>query len=252
MQNLLYRIMDTPLMSTSAFDYLKDPLETNSIKALIRLYDVIPLLAQTILDEIADRLDDGGMFVQSIKHDYKKISSLLQESSRKTVERYRKDESETGCATVIGEYHLQMKMIDDLCRKVLPYLPKDTRDLNKKSFIALMGRGRIRAFTRKYISLLALIEGAITTEDLMSYKAAVIDKCVPMGQLKEGDTFMFPYKEHEMDDGGQMFTYLGLCEEDIPDDPGNKSIVCHYRKLNDSIHVVYVEQNALRAVLPMI
>jgi hypothetical protein len=51
-------------------------------------------------------------------------------------------------------------------------------------------------------------------------------------------------------DDGQIFTYLGLAEYPIPEDDKNTNIVCHYRKLNDSISVVYTENNCLRAVIP--
>ena len=47
----------------------------------------------------------------------------------------------------------------------------------------------------------------------------------------------------------EVLNYLGLFEEDIPNSK-EKNICCHYRKLSDSVHVVYVEQNCLRAVIP--
>jgi len=252
-QNLLFEVMEHAPTTVSAFDYLKDPLQRNEVKALLRMYDLIPILAQTILDEMADRLENGNLFIQTWKKDYPVISKLLQENSRQTLKRYKEDEDQHDCATVVGEYHLQMKMLDDLSRKVLPYISKDTRKTWAKNpgFYDLMSKGRIKAYVKRYISLLSLIEDVTNTEDLITYKKAVIDRCIPMGQLEVGEEFMFPQKEHEMDDGGQTFTYLGLFEEDIPNQPGNKNVSCHYRKINDSIHITYIEQNALRAVLPM-
>lgn len=251
-QNLLFEVMNHAPTTVSAFDYLKNPLERNEVRALLRMYDLIPVLAQTIIDEMADRLEKGNLFIQTWKNDYPNISKFLRENSRQVLKRYKEDEEQHNCNTVIGEYHLQMKMIDDLSRKVLPYISKDTRRIWAKNpeFYDLMSKGKIRAFVKKYVSLLSLIEDAINTEDLITYKKNVIDRCIPMGQLKEGQEFMFPNAEHAMDDGGQMFTYLGLVEEDIPNQPGDKNVCCHYRKINDSVHVVYVEQNCLRAVLP--
>lgn len=252
--DLLFQVLEKAPTSISAFDYLKDPLERNNMKALLRMYDLIPLLAQTILDEMTDRLKEpqANLFVQTLKKDYPRISKWLQESSRRTLDRYKEDETEHNCATVVGEYYLQMKILDDLSRKVLPHISKDTRRIwaNKPEFYDLMSKGRIKKFVKKYISILSLIEDITSTEDLISYKKAVIDRCIPMGQLEEGQEFMFPYAEHAMDDGGQTFTYLGLFEEDIPNQPGDKNVCCHYRKLNDSVAIVYIEQNCLRAVLP--
>ena len=89
----------------------------------------------------------------------------------------------------------------------------------------------------------------INTSDMISYKRDVIDKCKPIGQLEVGQEFMFPHAEHAMDDGGQCFTYLGLAE--YPQEDESSNIVAQYRKLSDNIHVVYEEQNVLRAVLPV-
>ena len=252
-RNLLFEVLEHAPMTVGAFDYLKDPLERNDMKALIRMYDLIPILAQTILDQMVDRVESQNLYVQKIKQDYPKISRWLEEASRRTMDRYKEDETQHDCATVIGEYHLQMKMLDDLSRKVLPYISKDTRKIWSKdpNFYDLMSKGKIKAFVKRFISILSLIEDVTNTEDLITYKKAVIDRCIPMGQLEVGEEFMFPYAEHAMDDGGQMFTYLGLFEQDIPDQPGEKNVCCHYRKLSDSVHIVYIEQNALRAVLPM-
>ena len=254
MNDLLIKALEAAPTSMGAFDYLKDPLERNNMKALLRIYDLIPVLAATVLNEMVDRLQDGvkNVYSGTIKKDYPRIMSMLQESSRQTFKRYKEDETEHDCATVIGEYHLQLKMLDDLSRKVLPHISKDTRKLWKGNpeFYDLMSKGRIKAFVKRYISLLSLMEAITDTEDLISYKKEVIDRCVPMGQLEVGTEFMFPNPEHAMDDGGQMFTYLGLAEEDIPDRPNVKNVVAHYRKLNDSIHITYIEQNPFRAVIP--
>lgn len=252
--DLLFQVLEKAPTTMGAFDYLKDPLERNNMKALLRMYDLIPILAQTILDEMIDRLQEpqASLYINTLKKDYPRISKWLQEASRRTMERYKEDETEHDCATVVGEYHLQMKILDELSRKVLPYISKDTRKVwaTNPEFYDLMSKGRIKKFVKRYISLLSLMEDVTNTEDLISYKKAVIDRCIPMGQLEEGQEFMFPYAEHAMDDGGQMFTYLGLKEEDIPNRPGDKNVCCQYRKINDSVLIVYTEQNCLRAVLP--
>lgn len=252
-QNLLFKVMEHAPTTASTFDYLKSPLERSSVQALLRMYDLIPLLAQTILDEMMDRLDKADLIVQTLKKDWPKISNLLRENSRQVLKRYKEDETQYGYATVVGEYQLQMKMLDDLSRKVLPYISKDTRKIwaNNPDFYDLMSKGRIKAYVKRYISLLSLMEDIISTEDLITFKKSVIDRCIPMGQLEVGEEFMFPQKEHEMDAEGQIFTYLGLFEEDIPESPGDKNVCCHYRKISDSIYVTYIEKNALRAVLPM-
>lgn len=252
MSDLMFEVLKNQPTTVGAFDYLKDPLERNNMRALIRMYDLIPVLAQTILDEMKDRVESKNLYVREIKKDFPKISRWLTEASRRTLERYKDDEVNHDMATVVGEYHLQMKMLDDLSRKILPYISKDTRKIwaENKEFYDLMSAGRIKKFVRKYMSLLSLIESVIDTEDLITYKKEVIDRCIPMGQLEVGQEFYFPYAEHAMDDGGQMFTYLGLFEEDIPG-TDNKNICCHYRKLSDNINVVYIEQNALRAVIPI-
>lgn len=248
--NLLFKVLEAQPNKISAFDYLKDPLERNNVKALLRLYDLIPLLAQTILDEMTDRLKDNNLYIKNIKKDYPKITSWLTEASRQTLKRYNEDENE-GFNTVIGEYELQLKMIDELSRKVLPHISKESRNVwsENPDFYDLMSKGRIKTFVKKYISLLSLIEEITNTENLIEFKKSVIDRCIPMGQLEVGQTFMFPQSEHAMDDGGQMFTYAGLFEEDIPNSE-DKNVVCHYRKISDSIHVIYIEHNCLRAVLP--
>lgn len=252
MSELLFEVLENQPTTVGAFDYLKDPLERNNMRALVRMYDLIPVLAQTILDEMKDRVESKNLYVREVKKDFPKISKWLTEASRRTLERYKDDEVNHDMATVVGEYHLQMKMLDDLSRKILPYISKDTRKIwaENKEFYDLMSAGRIKKFVRKYVSLLSLIESVIDTEDLITYKKEVIDRCIPMGQLEVGQEFYFPYAEHAMDDGGQMFTYLGLFEEDIPG-TDSKNICCHYRKLSDNINVVYIEQNALRAVIPI-
>lgn len=251
MKDLLFKVIEAQPNKISAFDYLKDPLERNNLKALLRLYDLIPLLAQTILDEMIDRLKENNMYIRALKKDYPRLKTWLTESSRQTINRYIKDEQE-GFKTVNGEYELQLKMLDELSRKVLPHISKDTRKIwsNNPEFYDLMSKGRIKAFVKRYISLLALMEDITSTENLIEFKKSVIDKCIPMGQLEVGQTFMFPQVEHAMDDGGQAFTYLGLFERDVPD-MEDKNVACHYRKISDSIHVVYIEPNCLRAVLPL-
>ena len=255
MEDLLYRAISEGPTSMGAFDYLKNPLERNNMKALLRMWHLIPVLAQTILDEMVDRIQDGqkNVFKGAIKQDYPKISRMLSNASVETFKRYKEDELEHQCSTATGEAHLQMKILDDLSRKVLPYISKDTKKIwaSKLGFYDLMSKGRIIKFVKKYISLLSLMEDIMCTESLIDFKKSVIDKCIPMGQLESGQQFMFPQAEHAMDDGGQIFTYLGLAEEAIPDSD-DKNICCHYRKLNDSIHIVYIEQNALRAVIPIV
>lgn len=252
--DLLFQVLDSAPTTASAFDYLKDPLYRNELKALIRMYDVLPVMGKLILQEIEDRLDNADLIIQTLKKDLPKISDWLSENSRQVMKRYKEDEEQHKCATIVGELHLQNKMMDDLSRKVLPYISKDTRKLwkSKPGFYDLMSRGRIKKFVKKYIAMLALYEDLISTEDIITYKKEVIDRCIPMGQLEVGQTFLFPYAEHAMDNGGQEFTYAGLAEEPIPDDPGNTNVVCLYRKLNDSILITYKETNALRAVIPTI
>lgn len=252
--DLLFQVLDKAPTTVEVFDYLKSPLERSSVQALLRMYDLIPILAHNILNEMMDRLDNAGLIVQTLKKDWPKISNLLQENSRRVLKRYKEDETQHNCATVVGEYHLQMRIIDDLSRKVLPYISKDTRKLwqDKPGFYDVMSRGRIQKFVKKYMALLALYENLMSTENLITYKKEVIDRCIPMGQLEVGQTFIFPYAEHAMDDGGQEFTYAGLAEEDVPGDSKSKNIVCLYRKINDSIFITYKEQNALRAVIPTV
>jgi len=252
--DLLFQVLDLAPTTASVFDYLKDPLYRNDLKALLRMYDILPLMGKLILQEMEDRLNNAGLIIQSLKKDLPKISDWLSENSRQVAKRYKEDEEQHKCATIVGELHLQNKMMDDLSRKVLPYISKDTRRLWKSNpdFYDLMSRGRIQKFVKKYIALLSLYEDLMNTEDIITYKKEVIDRCIPMGQLEIGQTFMFPYAEHAMDDGGQEFTYAGLSEQPIPDDPDNSNIVCLYRKINDSILVTYTETNALRAVIPTV
>lgn len=252
--DLLFQVLESAPTTASAFDYLKDPLYRNELKALIRMYDVLPVMGKLILQEIEDRLDNADLIIQTLKKDLPKISDWLSENSRQVMKRYKEDEEQHNCATIVGELHLQNRMMDDLSRKVLPYISKDTRKLwkGRPEFYDVMSAGRIKKFVKKYIALLSLYDALMDTEDLISYKKEVIDRCIPMGQLEVGQTFIFPYAEHAMDDGGQEFTYAGLSEEDIPEDPKNKNIVCLYRKINDSILITYKEQNALRAVIPTV
>lgn len=252
--DLLFQVLEKAPTTTSAFDYLKDPLYRNDLKALLRMYDILPLMGKLILQEIEDRLNNAGLVIQSLKKDLPKISDWLSENSRQVAKRYKEDEVQHKCATIVGELHLQNRMMDDLSRKVLPYISEDTRKLwkGKPEFRDLMSAGRIKKFVKKYIALLSLYDTLMDTENLITYKKEVIDRCIPMGQLEVGQTFVFPYAEHAMDDGGQEFTYAGLSEEDIPGDPKNKNIVCLYRKINDSILITYKEQNALRAVIPTV
>lgn len=253
-EDLLFQVLEQAPTTASAFDYLKDPLYRNDLKALLRMYDVLPLMGKLILQEIEDRLSNAGLIIQSLKKDLPKISNWLSENSRQIAKRYKEDEVQHNCATIVGELHLQNKMMDDLSRKVLPYISKDTRKLwkGKPEFYDLMSRGRIQKFVKKYIALLALYDSLMSTEDIITYKKEVIDRCIPMGQLEIGQTFMFPYAEHAMDDCGQEFTYAGLSEQPIPDDPENSNVVCLYRKINDSILITYTETNALRAVIPTV
>lgn len=250
--NLLYKALEVSPTTVSAFDYLKDPLDINSMRALVRMYDLIPLMAQIILNEITDRIKDEnkGVLIQALKKDYPRISNWLSENSRQVIQRYDKD-SQEGYETMIGELHLQNKIMDELARKVLPHISKDTRKLwqGKPGFYDLMSRGRIVKFVKKYISIVTIIEEVINTESVIEFKKNVIDRCIPMGQLEVGQEFMFPFKEHEMDADGCAFTYLGLFEEN--EGEHGKEVVCHYRKLSDSIHIYYIERNALRAVLPL-
>ena len=110
MNDLLIKALESAPTSMGAFDYLKDPLERNNMKALLRMYELIPVLAATILDQMVDRLQDGvkNLYSGTIKKDYPRIISMLQEASRQTLKRYKDDEKE-GYATIVGEYHLQMK-----------------------------------------------------------------------------------------------------------------------------------------------
>lgn len=252
--DLLFQVMQHAPTTASAFDYLKDPLYRNDLGALLRMYDILPLMGKLILQEIEDRLTNADLIIQSLKKDLPKISNWLSENSREVAKRYKEDEVQHNCATIVGELHLQNRMMDDLSRKVLPYISKDTRKTwkGRPEFYDVMSAGKIRKFVKKYIALLALYDALMDTSDLISYKKEVIDRCIPMGQLEVGQTFIFPYAEHAMDDSGQEFTYAGLSEEDIPGDPGNKNIVCLYRKISDSILITYKEQNALRAVIPTI
>lgn len=252
--DLLFKVLEKQPTTASAFDYLKDPLYRNELKALIRMYDVLPIMGKLILQEMEDRLNNAGLVIQSLKKDLPKISDWLSENSRQVLKRYKEDEEQHNCATIVGELHLQNKMMDDLSRKVLPYISKDTRKLwkGKPEFYDLMSAGRIKKFVKKYIAMLALYEDLMNTEDIITYKKEVIDRCIPMGQLEVGQTFMFPYAEHAMDNGGQEFTYAGLSEQPIPDEPGNSNVVCLYRKLSDSILITYTETNALRAVIPTV
>lgn len=252
--DLLFQVLEKQPTTASAFDYLKDPLYRNDLKALIRMYDVLPIMGKLILQEMEDRLNNAGLIIQSLKKDLPKISDWLSENSRQVLKRYKEDEEQHNCATIVGELHLQNKMMDDLSRKVLPYISKDTRRLwkNNPDFYDLMSAGRIKKFVKKYIAMLALYEDLMNTEDIITYKKEVIDRCIPMGQLEVGQTFMFPYAEHAMDNGGQEFTYAGLSEQPIPDDPDNSNVVCLYRKLSDSILITYTETNALRAVIPTV
>ena len=157
--NLLFEVLEKQPTTVGAFDYLKDPLERNNMRALVRMYDLIPILAQTILDQMVDRVESQNLYVQKIKQDYPKISRWLEEASRRTMDRYKEDETQHGCATVIGEYHLQMKMLDDLSRKVLPHISKDTRTIwsNNPDFYDLMSKGRIKSFVKRFVSILSLM-----------------------------------------------------------------------------------------------
>jgi len=252
--DLLFQVLEKAPTTASAFDYLKDPLYRNDLRALLRMYDILPLMGKLILQEIEDRLSNAGLIIQSLKKDLPKISNWFSENSRQVAKRYKEDEIQHKCATITGELHLQNRIMDDLSRKVLPYISKDTRKLwqGKPAFYDVMSAGKIRKFVKKYIALLALYEDLMDTEDIITYKKNVIDRCIPMGQLEVGQTFIFPYAEHAMDTGGQEFTYAGLAEEEIPGDPENKNVICLYRKINDSILITYKEQNAVRAVIPTI
>ena len=61
-------------------------------------------MAQWLLDEICDRLTDAGLFRHAIKRDYKRITSLLSKESERTIERYCKDERESGEACTAAEF----------------------------------------------------------------------------------------------------------------------------------------------------
>ena len=154
--DLLFQVLDQAPTTASAFDYLKDPLYRNDLKALLRMYDVLPLMGKLILQEIEDRLSNAGLIIQSLKKDLPKRSDWLSENSRQVAKRYKEDEEQHKCATIVGELHLQNRMMDDLSRKVLPYISEDTRKLwkGKPEFRDLMSAGRIKKFVKKYTDFL--------------------------------------------------------------------------------------------------
>ena len=153
--DLLFQVLESQPTTASAFDYLKDPLYRNDLKALLRMYDILPLMGKLLLQEIEDRLDNAGLIIQTLKKDLPKISNWLSENSREVMKRYKEDEEQHNCATIVGELHLQYKMMDELSRKVLPHISKDTRKTwaSNKEFYDLMSAGRIQKFVKKYISL---------------------------------------------------------------------------------------------------
>ena len=55
-----------------------------------------------------------------------------------------------------------------------------------------------------------------------------------------------------MDAGGQMFTYVGMLEEPIPGEDDKQNIVCHYRKISDSMAIIYIDQLGLQTIVQSI
>lgn len=243
--------------TVNLFDYVRDPLERSTVASLMRIYDIIPDLAQMILNEMCDRLEKGGMFKQQLKRDYSRITTFLTPASRKNLKRYRDDETLHHCNTVLGEIDLQNRMLDDLSKDIdrivgSNYLTEIKNDATKEWCIQ-MTRGKLKAWLKRFVSMLAVYEGISDVESLIDFKREIMDRAILMGQLETGQQFMFATVKNGMDMGGQAFTYLGLYEEDIPGetDPKKKNVVCHYRKISDSIAIVYVENDCYRPVIPL-
>lgn len=234
-------------VTVNLMDFVRNPLDRSTVATLIRLYDIIPEMEITILNELKDRLDNGNLYVQKIKKDYPRIIEFLTPASRKNAMRYNDDEAKHNCKTVVGELSIQQKIFDDLIRDLNSLSPPE----NAKPFTKVMAKHKRTAWLKRFISMLAIYEGISDIESLEDFKREVMDRAIPMGQLEVGDQFMFANVEHEMDAGGQMFTYVGMFEEDIPGNNKNKNVVTHYRKVSDSMAIIYIEQNPFRPVIPL-
>lgn len=239
---------DSPT-TVNLMDYVRDPLERSTVSTLMRLYDIIPEMEITIMEELKDRLVKGDLFIKKIKQDYPRIIDFLTPSSRQNAKRYTDDEAKHNCSTVLGELDIQQKIFDDLARDINTLCPPS----KSKSFVKAMAKGKRKAWLKRFISMLSIYEGVSTVETLEDFKREVMDRCKPIGQLEVGEQFMFANVEHAMDGRGQMFTYVGLIEEPIPgeSDPKKTNVVAHYRKISDSMAIIYVEQNPFRPVIPM-
>lgn len=230
--------------TVNLMDYVRDPLERSTVATLMRLYDIIPEMEITLLNEIKDRLENGGMFVQKMKEDYPRIIKFLTPSSRQNIKRYNDDEAKHHCKTVCGELDIQRRIFDDLIRDLNRLSPPE----NAKPFTKVMAKHKRTAWLKRFISMLAIYEGISDIESLEDFKREIMDRAIPMGQLEVGDQFIFANVEHGMDAGGQMFTYVGMFEEEVI---GNSNIVTHYRKISDSMAIVYIEQNPFRPVIKL-
>lgn len=246
--------------TVNLFDYVRDPLERSTVAALMRIYDIIPDLAQMVLNEMCDRLENEGMFRQNLKRDYGRIVSFLSPASRQNLKRYKDDETKHNCKTVLGEIDLQNRMLDDLSKDInrivgsnYVMLEKEEHKHPNSEWCKHMTRGKLKAWLRRFVSMLAIFEGVSDVESLLDFKREIMDRAILMGQLEVNQQFIFATVKNGMDMGGQVFTYLGLFEQDIPGetDPRKKNVVCHYRKLSDSAFVVYIEDDCYRPVIPM-
>lgn len=243
--------------TVNMFDYVRNPLERNTVAALMRIYDIIPDLAQMVLNEMCDRLESSDMFKRELKKDYSRITAFLTPGSRKNLKRYKDDETLHHCKTVLGEIDLQNKMLDDLSKDINRIVGSNYLDEIKneatKEWCTQMTRGKLKAWLKRFISMLSVFEGISDVESLIDFKREIMDRAILMGQLEAGQQFIFATVKNGMDMGGQTFTYLGLFEEDIPGetDPKKKNVVCHYRKISDSMAIVYIENDCYRPVIPL-
>ena len=233
--------------TVNLMDYVRDPLERNTVATLIRLFDIIPEMELTLLNEIKDRLENGGFYVQKMKKDYPKIVDFLTPSSRQNAKRYNDDQAKYNCKTVLGELDIQNRIFDDLSRDINTLCPPS----DAKPFTKAMAKAKRKAWLLRFVSMLVIYEGISSVQSLEDFKREIMDRCKPIGQLEVGDQFMFANVEHQMDMGGQMFTYVGLAEEPIAEDPKNTNVVAHYRKISDSMAIVYIERNPFRPVIPL-
>lgn len=253
----LIRVERGAPQTVNLFDYVRNPLERSTVQALKRIYDIIPDFAQMILNEMCDRLENGGMFKRELKRDYSRITAFLSPGSRENLKRYKDDETIHNCKTVLGEIDIQLRMLDDLSRDIDRIVNSEYVDLCKKDkskeWCQNMTKGKLKAWMRRFVSLVSVYEGISSVESLLDFKVQIMDRAILMGQLQANQQFMFATVKNGMDTGGQIFTYLGLFEEDIPgeEDPKKKNVVCHYRKVSDSLFVVYVEEDCYRPVIPL-